>query len=333
MKKIKISTSLVITLAITLVLLTNCLKTENPIVYEKGTFPDTVVNLQDLNSIYDDYNVGIYSLYANVPLVFSSNRGSEGGQFDLVQGILSYAFDQTNSAFWLGAEIITDPFLTKLLQKVNTERNDFGPYRLYNADDGYEYLILSSENADGNLDFFYTRNLPVFGGAVPDVEGPFPLTLLNSPSNEGYITFKPGLDTAYFTSDAAGNFDIYTHTRPDGTNLQSWFNLSFATSSPVDMLNSASDDKCPNLLGNIMVFTSDRPGGLGGFDLYYSVLTDGEWSSPVNMGAPINTASDEYRPMLGGHIDFINNYLLFSSNRPGGEGGFDLYFAGITFPD
>ena len=333
MEKRKISTTIIITLVITLVLLTNCLKSESPIVYQTGTFPDTVVNLQDLNSIYDDYNIGIYSLYANVPLVFSSNRGSEGGQFDLVQGILSYAFDQTNGAFWLGAEIITDQFLTKLLQTVNTDRNDFGPYRLYNADDGFEYMILSSENADGNLDFFYTQNLPVFGNVIPAVEGPFPLTLLNSPSNEAYITFNTDLDSAYFTSDEAGNFDIYLQTRPEGTSLKSWFNLNFASSSLVDVLNSTGDDKCPNLFGNVLIFTSNRPGGSGGFDLYYSILKDGEWSSPVNMGEPVNSASDEYRPVLGGHIDFTNRNLMFSSNRPGGKGGFDLYFAGVTFPD
>jgi hypothetical protein len=82
-----------------------------------------------------------------------------------------------------------------------------------------------------------------------------------------------------------------------------------------------------------MVFASNRPGGSGVFDLYYSILRDGEWSSPVNLGEPINSASDEYRPILGGHIDFNNRYMMFSSNRPGGKGGFDLYYTGVTFPD
>ncbi len=334
MKKIKINTTIVISIAVSLFLLTNCLKTENPIVYEKGTFPDTIVNLKDLNSEYDDYNVGIYSLYANLPLVFSSNRASQGGQFDLVQGIMSYAFDQENGNFWFGAEVINDAFLRELISTATTEGNDFGPYRLYNADDGYEYMILSSDTSGSNLDFYYTKNLPAFGTVVPEVQGPFPLTLLNTlSSNEAYITMNTGLDSAYFTSDATGNFDIYLHTRPDGTRLEDWFNLGFDASTPVDDLNSTDDDKCPYILGDVMVFTSNRPGGFGGFDLYYSILRNGTWGSPVNLGAPINTASDEYRPVLGGHTEFTNRYLLFSSDRPGGEGGFDLYFTGVSIPE
>ena len=82
-----------------------------------------------------------------------------------------------------------------------------------------------------------------------------------------------------------------------------------------------------------MIFTSNRPGGFGGYDLYYSVFRKGKWSSPVNFGPGINTSSDEYRPVIGYHPDFTNNFLMFSSNRPGGKGGFDLYFTGVNFPE
>ena len=81
-----------------------------------------------------------------------------------------------------------------------------------------------------------------------------------------------------------------------------------------------------------MVFTSNRPGGLGGYDLYYSVFRNGKWSSPVNLGPRINTASDEYRPIIGYDPDFTNQFMMFSSNRPGGKGGFDLYLQEWSFP-
>jgi hypothetical protein len=322
--------------AIVLVLLfmiSSCLKTENPIVYQYGQYPDTVYNMMEHNSEYDDYNVGIYNISADVPLVFSTNRASEGGQFDLEQGIISYAFDQTTGSFWIGLSIINNPFLSNLIGKVNTPRNDFGPYRFYNANEGYEYMILASENEEGNLDMFCTKNLPSFNNASPEILGPYPVNLFNSASNEAYITFNREEDTAYFTSDEGGNFDIYMHTRPSGTKIDTWLNQDYETSTPVVNLNSEADDKCPNLLGNIMIFTSNRPGGLGGYDLYYSVLTNGVWSTPVNLGAPINSEFDEYRPVLGGHTDFTNLFLIFSSNRPGGMGGFDLYFTGIEFDD
>ena len=72
-----------------------------------------------------------------------------------------------------------------------------------------------------------------------------------------------------------------------------------------------------------MVFTSDREGGYGGFDLYYSLFTNGQWTTPVNFGEKINSANDEYRPIT---FSFNNiDMMIFSSNRPGGKGGFDLY--------
>jgi len=95
-------------------------------------------------------------------------------------------------------------------------------------------------------------------------------------------------------------------------------------------LSSGSDDKCPYIQGNRMVFTSDRPGGFGGFDLYYSVFTDGNWSDPVNFGDKINTPYNEYRPIVKTFdFEFTNDMMIFSSDRPGGLGGFDLYYVGI----
>ena len=79
-----------------------------------------------------------------------------------------------------------------------------------------------------------------------------------------------------------------------------------------------------------MLFASDRPGGHGGFDLWYSVYSSQGWSAPVNMGDNINTEYDEYRPMVVSTGEwFINDLMIFSSNRPGGLGGFDLYYVGI----
>jgi len=307
---------------------TSCKKTENPIKFPKGTFPDSIINLSDINSAYDDYNLDIHELSATNPIVFSSNRGSSGGQFDLVYGTFSYIFNQESGEFSLNCEIINNPFLTKLVTKANTTGNDFGPYRLYSPLDGFEYLILSSVS-NGNLDFFYTKNLPAFGTAEPEVSGPYPVNLLNSGSNDAYICFDTNQDSAYFSSDAGGNFDIYLHKKPAETLMDTWLNLPYSASSKVTVLNSDSDDKCPFIFRKLMVFASNRPGGFGGYDLYYSKFSNGNWGAPVNFGPEINTSSDEYRPVMGGDEEFTNTFMLFSSNRPGGKGGFDLYFTGI----
>jgi hypothetical protein len=65
--------------------------------------------------------------------------------------------------------------------------------------------------------------------------------------------------------------------------------------------------------------------------LYTSSLKDGIWSKPVNMGASINTEFDEYRPILINEgVSTNQTMMVFSSNRTGGKGGFDLYFVGVV---
>jgi len=324
--------ALAIVILIIPLFLTDCKKSENPIKFPKGIFPDSIINLANINSAYDDYNLALYQLNAWKPILFSSNRRSSGGQFDLEQASLSFIFDQTNGNFELEANMINDIFIDKLITKANTPGNDFGPYNFFSSLDGFEYLLVSSVNDGGNLDLYYLKNRPYFGTNSPDISGPNPVKLLNSSTDDAYICFDSNLDSAYFISNKDGNFDIYLHNRPAEKDIATWFDLEYAASSKVDSINSSGDDKCPFIYRNIMIFTSDRSGGLGGFDLYYSVFRDGNWSSAVNLGPKINSADNEYRPVIGYQPDYKNLYLMFSSDRPGGKGAFDLYFTGIEFP-
>jgi WD40 repeat protein len=309
--------------------LTNCKKEENPIKFPLGTFPDSLVNLTNINSPFDDYNLTLYQLLDETPILFSSNRKSSGGQFDLEQGSIVFTFDQTNGSFNMEASMTNNSFYEKLINQAKTPGNDFGPYTFFSALDGYEYLLLSSVTNDGDLDLFYLKNRPVFGSSLPDIIGPNPIKLLNTSSDDAYICFDSNYDSAYFVSDREGVFNIYQETKPLEEKFDSWFDLDYSASIKVDSINSSSDDKCPAIYNNIMIFSSNRPGGLGGFDLYYSIFKNGNWNSPINFGPDYNTSSDEYRPVIGFKPKYTNNFLIFSSNRPGGKGGFDLYFTGI----
>ncbi len=71
-----------------------------------------------------------------------------------------------------------------------------------------------------------------------------------------------------------------------------------------------------------LYFSSNRPGGKGGFDIWVSSYVAGEWSDPVNAGDAINTESNEAFPFI--HAD---GTLFFASDRSGGVGGLDMYFA------
>jgi hypothetical protein len=322
--------------------ITSCKKTENPVKFPKGAFPDSTIILDDLNSQYDDLeitNIDLvidetdpesYLLFGNIMSIISSNRTYTGEQYDLIQGQLHFNWDQTSGEFTIETDSEQNAFLSKLIDAANTTGDDLGPYRRVSTVDGYEYMILSSGNQSGEMDFYYFKNQPANGSNLPVISGPYPVQLLNTGADDAYLCMDTNMDTAYFSTDIDGNFDIFLKRRPAETNLTTWFNSTYEPSVPVDSINSSSDDKCPMVCRDIMVFASDRPGGMGGYDLYYSKLENGKWNSPVNFGPKINTHYDEYRPVIGSHADFSNYFLVFSSNRPGGKGLYDLYFAGVS---
>jgi len=74
--------------------------------------------------------------------------------------------------------------------------------------------------------------------------------------------------------------------------------------------------------GDILIFSSNRSGGYGGSDLWFSSrLPDGSWSLAKNMGSIVNTQYDEESPFLG----FDGKTLFFSSQGHSSMGGFDIF--------
>ncbi len=73
----------------------------------------------------------------------------------------------------------------------------------------------------------------------------------------------------------------------------------------------------------VLYFVSNRPGGMGGMDIWQCTVKDGIAGDPSNLGPQVNSPSDEYTPFY----DQTNGILYFSSDREGGKGGFDIYCA------
>ncbi|MDR1847182.1 MAG: OmpA family protein [Bacteroidales bacterium] len=132
--------------------------------------------------------------------------------------------------------------------------------------------------------------------------------------------------TLYFSSDrpgGEGDYDLWKATRksldePFGNVI----NLG-------KQINTEGKEQFPILRTDTrMYFSSDGLAGLGGFDIFYSDLVNGEWSEPVNLKYPINSPSDEISIIFNESISANSaseESGYFSSNRAGGVGGDDIY--------
>ena len=311
--------------------------------YNTGTLPEEPVNLTDINSEWDDYNASAPFIRDEFPLVFSSNRNSQGQQMDVIYKLMALDFDKETGELRFYNE--TDPSLDitnrfagiqQLTNRINSPANELGPYVKAMAYDVFyeipiytygeerlkQFLILYATDSGQQLDIAFFHNFT-------EMEEPEKLTSVNTPFNEAYPCFSHDFSTLYFCSDRAGQFDLY---ETDWNNSQK-LEITLADSltkavNRIETLSSGSQDKCPYFDQEYLVFASDRPGGFGGFDLYWARLSENGWSQPVNFGSKINSPFDEYRPILRLQGEFTSHLLIFSSNRPGGLGGFDLYFSG-----
>ena len=313
--------------------------------YNHGKIPEEATDFEEINSEYDDYNITAPFIRDVFPLVFSSNRNSNGGQFDYIYKLVAVNFDKETAEFSVYNEkkassdvVFRYSNITSILQSVNSLQNEYGPYlipveSLENRQYGYVLVYTYEEN--GNMDIKYYCDTE----KLKD-EKPSGIKWVNTAHNEGYPCFDRNFSKMYYCSDENGNYDIYEIPTGidsiayysqvlDSVLVQSFSDSVSRQKTLLQVLSSPADDKCPFVDFDVMVFASDRDGGFGGFDLYYSKFVDGNWTEPVNFGENVNTPYDEYRPVLRRGRGFDNDFLIFSSNRPGGKGGFDLYYAGV----
>ncbi|MGB8491551.1 MAG: OmpA family protein [Bacteroidales bacterium] len=145
---------------------------------------------------------------------------------------------------------------------------------------------------------------------------------LNTPQNEGAQSLSSDGKYMYFTAcerpGGLGSCDIFFSAVRNGhwtipADVRSPVNTRFWESQP-----SVSAD------GHMLIFSGNRPGGMGGKDLWYSVWNGkNNWGTPRNMGKVINTPNDEMSPF----IHFDGRTLYFASDGWPGMGGFDIYIS------
>jgi hypothetical protein len=131
-------------------------------------------------------------------------------------------------------------------------------------------------------------------------------------------TVIPQLYMASARPGGLGGLDIYVGSVPGG-----WA----GPPTLLTELSSAQADLTPAVRrdGLEIVFASGRPGTIGGFDLWHAFRKSvhAPWSTPTNLGPPINTEFLEVFPSFSSDADT----LVFQSTRPGGFGGSDIYMS------
>jgi len=139
----------------------------------------------------------------------------------------------------------------------------------------------------------------------------------NSEYNVAHPTLSKDGNKLFFVSDMPGGngeTDIYVSTKENGV----W-------SAPVNLgtdINTAGMEMFPFIADDgTLYFASDGHLGLGGLDVFSASYSNGKWSKPTNLGAPINSNKDDFGYIMT--ADGKNGY--FTSNRDGGMGDDDIY--------
>lgn len=178
-----------------------------------------------------------------------------------------------------------------------------------------ERRIYVYRDDEGNGDIFYSdfedgrfKELKSL-----DIEG------VNTDDWEPHITVTSDGNTKYFVSDRKGGYggrDIYrVNKMPNGEwgipqNLGPEINTPYDEDAPF----IAIDNKT-------LYFASNGPKSMGGFDVFVSVLDNGVWGTPINLGYPLNSMGDDiyYTTTVDGYTGYL------SSLRAGGKGEKDIY--------
>jgi outer membrane protein OmpA-like peptidoglycan-associated protein len=193
---------------------------------------------------------------------------------------------------------------------VNSTRSEY--YPSVSIDDS---LLVFTRRGDGaREDFMETTMVNGHYTAAKQIAGD-----INIEPYKGAITVSADGEWMIFAGNfrtGMGNFDLYiSYLTPQGwsepENLGPNVNSEYWDSSP-----SLSPDN------RILYFSSNRPGGYGGSDLYTCTrLSNGKWGPAKNMGSVINTVGDETSPYI--HAD--NQTLYYTSDGLQGYGGSDLF--------
>src|SRR5437016_6706823 len=273
------------------------------------------VNLgPNINTASGEVQVSI--THQGLSLYFSSNRPGGFGQSD------NYVSRRTSlNAPWGPAK--------NLGATINSIFGDFPPS--FSPDDHLMFFLSNRPGGFGDYDIWVSHRADKnddFGWETPTNLG----SPVNTSADENDATYfvdpATGKATLYFTSltrpGGLGDFDIYQSTQNEDGSFNAAILVSELSSPFRDTRMTIRAD------GLEIIFSSDRPGGSGGIDLWHSTreTTSDVWSTPVNLGPVVNSSVEDRSPSLSAD----GETLFFSSGRVGGFGLLDIWMSTRTGP-
>ncbi len=213
---------------------------------------------------------------------------------------------------------------------INTPYNEGAPS--LSADGHLMYFASDRPGGFGGNDIYVSRRhnkRDDFGWQPPENLGSGVNSNANEASPEIFEDETTGVITLYFDSNRVGGPGPFTDDgNGNGNDIYASILQPDETFGPATLIAELSTpflDRQPTIRrdGLEMFLASNRPGTLGGLDLWVSTRasTSDPWSTPVNLGSVVNSVGPDAGPALS----FDGTTLCFQSNRPGGLGAFDLY--------
>lgn len=214
--------------------------------------------------------------------------------------------------------------VSHLDSNINTPYSEYSPAIL---DEKLYYASLNHDTTAGTSDEKHLSNLYSTEKNSPDWSSGvmLPAPVNSSEFHSGNCAFSHDGQRMYFTRC----------TDNGEANIRCALYLSIRDSilwqEPIRLSVEVNDDKYTNthpavMAGDsatdIVYFSSNRPGGKGGMDLWYTeVQYNGQATMPVNLGPAVNTVDDEVTPF------YYKNKLYFSSNGHVSLGGLDIFYS------
>jgi len=275
-----------------------------------------VENIDALNSPYDDYAASV-SADESV-IIFNSRRpentGGSKNQND--QYYSDIYISEYQDGKWSRPEIMAD--------NLNTPADDECVALAADA----QRLFLVRDNS-GNKDIYLSELKGSIWGPLKELARN---GSINTEYDESFASFSHDDIKIYFVTNNPyankGGMDMFFSGRVNTRFKEEWGKAFTAGSE----LNTPYNEACiffhPD--GKTIYFTSQGHNSMGGYDVFKSVREAGRWSTPVNLGYPVNTVYDEKYIS----VSASGKHAYITSNRKGdGEGGYDIYRVTFLGPE